>query len=176
MDYELIRTLLQAISSLAIAGGLIYTSLEFRKGREARHVANFTHLVELQMQLRRMRVDDPSLAEVYKHDVQGLRTDREVREYFFNLMQLSVFEIVWFSYRARQLPADYYQSWDKRMREIAREESFRHMMEGPNMKILHDDFQTYVQQMVKEERALERASQRAIEATSDERSKDRASA
>jgi hypothetical protein len=176
MDYELIRTLLQAISSLAIAGGLIYTSLEFRKGREARHVANFTHLVELQMQLRRMRVEDPSLAEVYKHDVQGLRTDREVREYFFNLMQLSVFEIVWFSYRARQLPADYYQSWDKRMREIAREESFRTMMEGPNMKILHDDFQTYVQQMVKEERALERASQRAIDRANAERTNDRASA
>jgi hypothetical protein len=152
MDHDLIRTLLQAISSLAIAGGFIYTSIEFRKGREARHVANFTHLVELQMQLRRMRVDDPSLAGVYKHDVQGLRSEREVREYFFNLMQLSVFEIVWFSHRARQLPADYYQSWDKRMREIAREDSFRNMMEGPNMKILHDDFQAYIQRMVAEER------------------------
>ena len=152
MDYELIRTLLQAISSLAIAGGFIYTAIEFRKGREARHVANFSHLVELQMQLRRMRVDDPSLAEVYKHDVQGLRTDREVREYFFNLMQLSVFEIVWFSHRAGQLPQDYFTSWEKRMREIAREDSFRNMMEGPNMKILHDDFQSYVQMMVAQER------------------------
>ncbi len=153
MEYELIRTLLQAISSLAIAGGFIYTAIEFRKGREARHVANFTHLVELQMQLRRMRVDDPSLADVYKHDVQGLRSDREVREYFFNLMQLSVFEIVWFSHRAGQLPQDYFHSWEKRMREITREESFRAMMEGPNMKILHDDFQDYVQRMVAQERA-----------------------
>lgn len=155
--YELIRTLLQALSSFAIAGGLIYTSIEFRKSREARHVANFTHLVELQMQLRRMRVEDPSLAEVYKHDVQGLRSEREVREYFFNLMQLSVFEIVWFSNRAGQIPADYYRSWDKRMREIAREESFRTMMEGPNMKILHDEFQEYIQRMVAEERRRESA-------------------
>jgi uncharacterized protein DUF6082 len=153
MDYELIRTVLQAISSLAIAGGFIYTSVEFRKGREARHVANFTRLVEMQMELRRMRVDDPSLANVYQHDVQGLKTDREVREYFFNLMQLSVFEIVWFSYRAKQLPRDYFDSWDKRMREIAKETSFRAMMEGPNMKILHDEFQAYVQAMVAEERA-----------------------
>jgi hypothetical protein len=152
MNYELIRTALQAVSSLAIAGGFIYTSIEFRKGREARHVANFTRLVEMQMELRRMRVDDPSLANVYSHDVQGLKTDREVREYFFNLMQLSVFEIVWFSYRAKQLPRDYFESWDKRMREIAREESFRSMMEGPNMKILHDDFQAYVQAMVAQER------------------------
>jgi hypothetical protein len=135
MDYELIRTMLQAISSLAIAGGFIYTSIEFRKGREARHVANFTRLVEMQMELRR------------------LKSDREVREYFFNLMQLSVFEIVWFSYRAKQLPRDYFESWDKRMREIAKEESFRAMMEGPNMKILHDEFQSYMQKMVAEERA-----------------------
>jgi hypothetical protein len=153
MDYELIRTVLQAISSLAIAGGFIYTSIEFRKSRMARHVANFTQLVEMQMELRRMRVDDPSLANVYQHDVQGLKTDREVREYFFNLMQLSVFEIVWFSYRAKQLPRDYYESWDKRMREIAKEASFRAMMESPNMKILHDEFQAYVHEMVAEERA-----------------------
>ncbi len=152
MDYELLRTILQAISSLAIAGGFIYTAIEFRKGRAARHVANFTHLVEMQMQLRRMRVDDPSLAHVYKHDVQGLKTDREIREYFFNLMQLSVFEIVWFSHRQRQLPSDYFESWDKRMREIAREDSFQSMMLGPNMKILHDDFQVYIQQMVAQER------------------------
>lgn len=152
MNYELLRTILQAISSLAIAGGFIYTAIEFRKGRAARHVANFTHLVEMQMQLRRMRVDDPSLAHVYKHDVQGLKTDREIREYFFNLMQLSIFEIVWFSYRAKQLPRDYYLSWDKRMRDIAREESFRSMMEGPNMKILHDEFQAYMQRVVAEER------------------------
>ena len=157
MDYELVRTVLQAITSFAIAGGFIYTSLEFRKSRAARHVANFTRLVEMQMELRRMRVDDPSLANVYKHDVTGLRTDREVREYFFNLMQLSVFEIVWFSFHARQLPRDYFESWDKRMREIAREESFRSMMEGPNMKILHDDFQAYVQRMVRQERQREAA-------------------
>lgn len=159
MDYELVRTALQAISSLAIAGGFIYTAIEFRKGRSARHVANFTRLVEMQMALRKMRVDDPSLANVYKHDVQGLRSDREIREYFFNLMQLSIFEIVWFSFRARQLPKDYFYSWDKRMREIAREESFRAMMEGPNMKILHDDFQSYMQTMVAQERVLESSRQ-----------------
>ncbi len=58
-----------------------------------------------------MRVDDPSLASVYQHDVQGMSSDREIREYFMNLMQLSVFEIVWFSHKHGQLPDDYYQSW-----------------------------------------------------------------
>src|SRR5690348_17188148 len=95
----------QALSSIAIAGGLIYTAIQFRKQREAQHFANFTKLVELQMHLREMRVGDPSLAEVYRGDVSfadGLPTpaerERAVREYFFNLMQLSVFEIVWFGW------------------------------------------------------------------------------
>jgi len=153
MNLELLRLILQAVSSLAIAGGFIFTALEFRKARAARHVTNFTNLVQLQMQLRRMRVDDPSLAHVYKHDVQNLADDREIREYFFNLMQLSVFEIVWFSYRAKQLPRDYFDSWDTRMREIAREESFQKMIQGPNMKILHDEFQIYIFELAAEERA-----------------------
>lgn len=148
MDHELLRLILQVISSLAIAGGFIFTAIEFRKARTARHVANFTKLVELQMGLRRMRVEDPSLAHVYKHDVQDLNTDREIQEYFFNLMQLSVFEIVWFSYRAGQLPRDYFESWAKRMEEIACEASFQKMMRGPNMKILHDEFHAYMMNML----------------------------
>ncbi len=39
------------------------------------------------MHLREMRVSDPSLAEVYRHDVEFAETNREVREYFFNLMR-----------------------------------------------------------------------------------------
>ena len=144
VDYELIKVVLQAITSLSIAGGFIYGAVQFRDHRRAQHVANFTKLVELQMELRRMRVDDPSLAQVYRHDVIGLKDDRAVREYFFNLMQLSVFEIVWFSYRNGQLPRDYFEGWERRMMEIASEPSFRVMMGGSNMKILHEDFHQYM--------------------------------
>src|SRR3954471_10419159 len=94
-----IQLLLQALSSFAIAGGLVYTALQFGKQRQAQHFANFAKLVEMQMHLREMRVTDPSLAGVYRGDVafvDALPTPeaREVavREYFFNLMQLSVFE------------------------------------------------------------------------------------
>jgi len=102
----------------------------------------------MQMHLREMRVGDPSLAAVYKHDVGHAETPREVREYFFNLMQVSVFEVVWFGHRHGQIPDDYFHSWDKRMRAIAAESTFRSMMASPSMKFMHDEFQKYVQDMV----------------------------
>lgn len=144
------QLIFQALSSLAIAGGLIYSAFQFRNFKRAQHVANFTRLVELQMHLREMRVEDPTLARVYRHDVQHAQNDGEVREYFFNLMQLSVFEIVWFAHRHGQLPSDYFTSWDSRMREIAAEPSFRRMMHTPSMKLMDDRFQAYIKQMVAE--------------------------
>lgn len=152
MDIQTLQVVLQSVSALAIAGSLVYATVQFRHARDAQRVANFSKLVELQMDLRRMRVEDPRLAYVYKDDVKNLKDDAEVREYFFNLMQLSVFEIVWFMHRNRQLPEDYFASWAKRMQVIESEESFRRMMDNPSMKILHDEFQTYVQDMLKDAR------------------------
>ncbi|HYF14608.1 MAG TPA: hypothetical protein VD971_05980 [Phycisphaerales bacterium] len=145
-----IQLLLQSISSLAIAGGLIFTALQFRRYLRASDVANFTKMVELQMHLREMRVREPSLAYVYEDDVRGMRDDRDIKEYFFNLMQLSVYEIVWYSYRNGQLPRDYFESWSRRMRVIAAEPSFRRMMESPSMKIMHDGFQVYIRNLMHE--------------------------
>lgn len=144
MTLQELQLAFQALSSLAIAGGLIYTALQFKKQREAQHFANFAKLVEAQMHLREMRVSDPSLANVYRHDVEFARNPEQIREYFFNLMQLSVFEIVWFGYTHGQVPEDYFRSWERRMRDIASEESFRFMWSTPSMKIMHDDFQSYM--------------------------------
>ncbi|MFO0831004.1 MAG: DUF6082 family protein [Phycisphaerales bacterium] len=138
----------QAGGSLAIAGGLLFTAVQFRHHQRALRVANFTKMVELQMHLREMRVRDPDLADVYRDDVRDLSSDRDIREYFFNLMQVSVYEIVWYSYREGVLPADYYHSWERRMRVIAAEPSFRKMVRGRSMKIMHDDFQRYITQLV----------------------------
>lgn len=149
MDIQVIQVTLQTVSSLAIAGGFVFAGLQLRNARRAAHVSNFTRLVELQMQLRRMRVEDPTLAAVYRDDVEGLMSHEDIRRYFFNLMQLSVFEIAWFSHRQGQLSDDYYESWVKRMQVIFREESFTRMMDNPSMKILHDDFQKHVQELWK---------------------------
>jgi hypothetical protein len=141
------QLLLQTVSSMAIAVGLIVAAVQFRHWRRVAHVSNFTKLVEMQMELRKMRVDDPSLAKVYLHDVESMANDQEIREYFMNLMQVSIFEIVWFSHINGLIPNDYFKSWDKRMRDIAEEESFQKMIGTKSMKILHDDFQKYLEEL-----------------------------
>lgn len=148
-ELEVLRITLQAVSSFAIAGGLLFTAVQFRQARKAQEVANFTKLVELQYQLRQLRVIHPELASVHKHDVEHLHSEREIQEYFLNLMQLSLFEIAWYGHKHGQLPEDYFQSWAKRMWQVGREESFQRMLANPAMKIMHDDFDTYIRALVR---------------------------
>jgi hypothetical protein len=145
----LLQITLQALSSFAIAGGLLYTAIQFRHARKAQLVANFSKLVELQYQLRQIRVHHPELASVHRLDVEHLGSPREIQDYFLNLMQLSLFEIAWYAHKYDQLPDDYFHSWTSRMWEVAHEESFRRMLDNPSMKIMHDEFDVYVRELVK---------------------------
>jgi hypothetical protein len=97
-DVALYQTILQAISTLSVASGLVYGALQLRNWRIAQHTANFTKLVELQLELRKMRVDDPQLTH---RDPQGgsAGSQEDVRDYYYELMQLSVFEVAWFKPR-----------------------------------------------------------------------------
>ncbi|MGH7678533.1 MAG: hypothetical protein ACRENU_08720 [Gemmatimonadaceae bacterium] len=146
---EILRITLQALSAFAIAGGLLFTAIQFRHAQKAQLVANFSKLVELQYQLRQIRVMHPELAGVHKHDVEHLKSDREVQEYFLNLMQLSLFEIAWYAHKHGQIPDDYFHSWARRMWQVAQEDSFKRMIQNPAMKIMHDDFDTYVRSLVR---------------------------
>ncbi|HZI43531.1 MAG TPA: hypothetical protein VFD67_17565 [Gemmatimonadaceae bacterium] len=141
---QIVQVTLQALSAFAIAGGLLYTAVQFRLARKAQAVANFAKIVELQYDLRKLRVDHPSLASVHKHDVEHLHSDREIQEYFLNLMQLSLFEIAWYAHKEGQLPDDYFESWEKRMQQLGDEQAFRAMLANPAMKIMHDDFDSYM--------------------------------
>jgi hypothetical protein len=145
---QIVQIVLQALTSFAIAGGLIFTAVQFRNARKAQLVANFSKLVELQSQLRYLRVEEPSLASVSPGDVANLKSDREIQEYFLNLIQLSIFEIAWYAHKHGQLPRDYFQSWTTRMWEVAQEESFRSMIDNPSMKIMHDEFDRYIHQLI----------------------------
>ena len=152
MEATTVQTLqvtLQALSAFAIAGGLLYTAVQFRAAQRAQAVANFAKLVEMQFELRKMRVENPALAAVSQVDVELMRTDREVQEYFLQLMQLSLFEIAWYAHKHGQLPDDYFRSWSKRIRQLGEEESFKRMLATPSMKIMHDDFEAYVRQLLK---------------------------
>jgi hypothetical protein len=147
-ELQILQITLQALSAFAIAGGLLYTAFQFREARKAQAVSNFAKLVEMQYQLRKLRVDNPSLAYVHKHDVERLHNDKEIQAYYVNLMQLSLFEIAWYAHRQGQLPNDYFKSWEIRMKELGEEESFRAMLDNPSMKIMHDDFDTYVRGLI----------------------------
>src|ERR1043165_8291478 len=98
-NLQIVQITLQALSSFAIAGGLIFTAIQFRHARKAQLVANFSKLVELQYQLRQIRVQHPELASVHEHDVENLGSPREIQDYFLNLMQLSLFEIAWYAHK-----------------------------------------------------------------------------
>ena len=52
---QIVQITLQALTSFAIAGGLIFTAIEFRNARKAQLVANFSQLVELQSQAEMLR-------------------------------------------------------------------------------------------------------------------------
>lgn len=149
-----LQVTLQGVTAFAIAGSLIYTAVQFKKQRQVQHVANFTKLVEMQMHLREMRVREPSLAEVYPRDMvwaeglAGEARERAIRSYYFHLMQLSVFEMVWFSWRQGQIGEDYFKSWEMRMHDIVAEESFKIMWNSRAMKFMHDDFYRYMQALV----------------------------
>lgn len=147
-NLQLLQITLQALSAFAIAGGLLYTAFQFREARKAQSVGNFAKLVELQFQLRRMRVENPELAASHKADVEHLHSPQEVQAYFLSLMQLSLFEIAWYAHEQRQLPEDYFKSWERRMWQLGSEESFQKMLANPAMKIMHDDFDTYVRRLL----------------------------
>ena len=148
VNLQLLQITLQALSSFAIAGGLIFTAVQFRQARKSQLVANFSKLVELQYQLRQIRVQHPELASVHRQDVENLHSEREIQEYFLNLMQLSLFEIAWYAHKHGQLPDDYFRSWTTRMWQVSQEASFRRMIDNPAMKIMHDDFDDYVRRLI----------------------------
>ena len=142
---QIVQITLQALSSFAIAAGLIFTAFQFSQARKAQLVANFSKLVELQYQLRRLRVDNPKLAS--EEDTRHLHSDHEVQVYYVNLMQLSLFEIAWYAHEHGQIPEDYFQSWQVRIWDVAQEPAFRAMLDNPSMKIMHDDFATFVRRL-----------------------------
>src|SRR5262244_4366434 len=123
MNNAMLQVVLQVVSVLAVTVGLVYTALQFRGWRTTQHVANFTKLVELQLQLRKMVVDDPTLATLA--GVAPGTTPDETRGNYYNLMQVSLFEIAWFSHQYGQLPHDYFASWVENMTGVTRRSAYR---------------------------------------------------
>ena len=128
----------QTVSLLGVAGGLVYTGVQLHNWRNAQYVTNFTKLVELQMQLRKMVVDDPTLAAASLGPGIEISSE-EIRGDFYNLMQVSLFEIAWFSHRHGQLTEDYFKTWTVYMRTVAERPAFREMWKIDRTKSCMND-------------------------------------
>jgi hypothetical protein len=92
-------------------------------------------------------VTDPQLALLDPETVPA-QTQEEVRSYFYELMQLSLFEIAWFSHERGQLTDDYFRSWVRSMSEMVTRRSFQSMWRSNATKIMHDRFRAYVETLV----------------------------
>ena len=149
MNNTMLQVMLQAVSALAVAGGLVYAALQFRGWRTAQYVANFTTLVELQLQLRKMVVEEPTLA-ILGAGMSPETAPDEIRGNFYNLMQVSLFEIAWFSHQHGQLPHDYFASWVASMAVVAQRPAFRTMWQSDRTKILHAGFRQYLNTLLED--------------------------
>jgi hypothetical protein len=148
--------LVQTVSLLGVAGGLLYTGVQLRNSRNAQYVTNFTKLVELQLQLRKMVVDDPTLASLSLGP--GIEIPiKEIRGDYYNLMQVSLFEIAWFSHRHGQLTDDYFNTWAAYMVTVTERPAFRDMWKIDRTKILHNRFRAYMDTLLTETQANEQS-------------------
>ena len=143
MNNAVFQLMVQVVSALAVAGGLIYAALQFRGWRTAQYVTNFSELVKLQLELRKMVVEDPTLATQGLGIPAGTRPEG-IRGDYYNLMQLSVFEIAWFSHLKGELTDDYFYSWVTNMAEVAQRPAFSAMWLNDRTKIMHAGFRQYM--------------------------------
>jgi len=141
--------LVQIVSTLGVAGGVVYAGKQLRGWRDSQYIANFTKLVQLQLEHRKRLVDDPALA------LQGIglpagTPPEDIREDYYNLMQLRLFEIAWFTHLHGQLTDDYFNSWVAGMAEVIERPAFKAMWQKERLKIQHSEFRDYMNEMMKE--------------------------
>src|SRR6266699_5035608 len=73
----------------------------------------------------------------------------EIRGNFYNLMQVSLFEIALFSHQHGQLPHDYFASWVANMAVVAQRPAFRTMWQSDRTKILHAGLRQYMNNLLR---------------------------
>src|SRR5256712_11598989 len=98
-----------------------------------------------------MVVEEPTLATLGT----GMSPEivpNEIRGNFYNLMQVSLFEIAWFSHQHGQLPHDYFASWVASMAVVAHRPALRTMWQSDRTKILHAGLRPYMNTLLEDAR------------------------
>jgi hypothetical protein len=81
-------------------------------------------------------------------------------------MQLSLFEIAWFSHEHGQLPDDHFRSWVNSMSAMAARRSFQAMWRSSSTKIIHGCFRAYMETLVTEATPAEPSARAGPDSTS----------
>lgn len=110
------------------------------------YASTYSRMIEMLKDLRAMRIEDPTLAQVYKGDTNG-KTEQEIRHHFFNLIVLSIAELLFVNRKLKLAPDRDWDNWIEAIRHLAQEPSFRAMVLGPSRKIVHPEFEGMVKQI-----------------------------
>ena len=143
MNNPMLQVVLQAVSALAVTGGAGLRGLAVSGVANRAACGEFYHAGRAAITTPQMAVEDPTLATLGAGMSPETAPD-EIRGNFYNLMQVSLFEIAWFSHQHGQLPHDYFASWVASMAVVAQRPAFRTMWQSDRTKILHAGFRQYM--------------------------------
>jgi hypothetical protein len=141
--------LLTLIQTVVLTITLIILIIENRTLRKTIYASNYGKMIDMLKELRLLRINDPELAKVYETEVKNL-SPTETRYHFFNLIVLSILEMLFVDMKLGLITKDTWQFWLKRIQDIANEKSFRQMVLRQSYKIVNPEFCKIVEEIVKD--------------------------
>jgi len=106
-------------------------------------------MIDMLKELRLLRINDPELAKVYETEIKSL-SPIETKYHFFNLIVLSILEMLYVDMKLGLITKDTWQFWLAKIRDIATEKSFRQMVLRQSYKIVNPEFCRIVEKIVKD--------------------------
>jgi len=141
---------LMLIQTIVFSLTLIILIIQTRHLQRTIYSSNYGRMIEMLKELRVLRINDPSLAKVYAREVEGL-TDEQIRFHFFNLIVLSILEMLYIDWSQGLISKETWEYWLDAIRKISHEKSFRDMVLRKSYKIVNPDFSKIVESIVCEE-------------------------
>lgn len=111
--------------------------------------SNYGQFIALLKDLRMERVRHPDLARVYSEETEGM-DDAEIRNHFFNLIVLSIFEKVYYDKNLGLVDNDTWKFWLESMKNLCNERSFKNMILRQSYKIANPELVKILREYVLE--------------------------
>jgi hypothetical protein len=138
---------LMFIQTIVFGLTLIILIIQTRHLQRTIYSSNYGRMIEMLKELRVLRINNPSLAKVYASEVEGL-TDEQIRFHFFNLIVLSILEMLYIDWSQGLISKETWEYWLDAIRKISHEQSFRDMVLRKSYKIVNPEFSKIVESIV----------------------------